>query len=267
MKSDPATSLCTMDFQLIITLVGLYSVSQVTSQSIDGVRIPQRPNVGGIMGRWLMNPELKFAPDLPGPSTLIHLTRFEASHKKYLEIMEREQRKYMDQRNSTSPIVDCSLYNQYRPEEDWTLACDVTQQFLMNKEACGYDDFGFSDLQPCVMLSLDRLYNWLPMPYTNSTVPEEIKSIWHPYSIAVKCEGADPVSKDNVELSLFPEEGFHFKYFPQQDQAGWLSPVVFVQVLGTHGLVINITCSAWAANMLRSPLLNTGYVNFQVLVD
>ena len=35
-----------------------------------------------------------------------------------------------------------------------------------------------------------QVYQWLPSPYDNSSVPDNIRDLWQKYHITLKCEGA-----------------------------------------------------------------------------
>ena len=35
-----------------------------------------------------------------------------------------------------------------------------------------------------------QVYQWLPIPYDNSSVPANIRDLWQKYHITLKCEGA-----------------------------------------------------------------------------
>lgn len=74
----------------------------------------------------------------------------------------------------------------------------------------------------------------------------------------------DPVSKDNVgPIRYYPEKGFKFLYFPNTGQSEWLSPIVFINMRPMPGIVVRVTCTAYASNIKH----NIAKVSFDLLVD
>ncbi|XP_053404465.1 sodium/potassium-transporting ATPase subunit beta-1-like [Mercenaria mercenaria] len=257
---------------LCFIVLPLFFFSHGLCQTYDVLKdkLSERPHFGGVMGKYLNNPGLIFEPNVASVDGLIRFNKARPStYKIYTNRLESILLKYQNEfQYSLENVYDCAAYQGYRPQSEWNTICrhDLTELGSMCSKQQG---FGFEDGQPCIALSLERIENWLPEPYTNDTVPEKIRNDWYEYAVTVHCEGEDPVSKDNMgPILYFPAEGFHFKYFPYVGQNGWKSPIVFVRLdSATPATVVRVTCTAYAKNMKYDDLLNTGKVSFDVMVD
>lgn len=79
----------------------------------------------------------------------------------------------------------------------------------------------------------------------------------------------DHVTRENMgDLAYFPAKGFHFKYFPFLNQQGYRSPLMFLRFQNPHpGILLMITCRAFARNIVHDHVEQVGQVHFEVLVD
>lgn len=77
------------------------------------------------------------------------------------------------------------------------------------------------------------------------------------------------MSKDNIgTITYYPKHGFHFKYFPYTGERVWLNPLVFVRLEDPNpAVVLRVTCSVYAKNIVQYDNLDTGKVSFDVMVD
>lgn len=106
--------------------------------------------------------------------------------------------------------------------------------------------FEYISGRPCIFLKLNKIYNWEPEYYQKGDelpekMPQSLKShiakrktnedmrvVW------VSCEGESPADIENLGKdfefkSLGGEQGFLGKYFPFQNNPGYLQPLVAVQ--------------------------------------
>ena len=79
----------------------------------------------------------------------------------------------------------------------------------------------------------------------------------------------DASSRDNLgDVTYYPPNGFHFKYFPDIGQPSWKSPLVFVRFESpTPAVLLRIICKLYASDIIHSRILDTGTVSFELLVD
>ncbi|VDI44568.1 sodium/potassium-transporting ATPase subunit beta [Mytilus galloprovincialis] len=219
-----------------------------------------------------LSPSLGFRP-LPDSSTT--LIRFIKGNKRQYSILQDNLEAYLlfyenqNQVTDTGAMVDCKTYNKRRPQLEWDKACRFELQDL-GKKCIKQQDFGMRYGQPCVLLKLNRVFDWHPENYHNdSDIPSEIKDTYLPYYVHLKCFGVTPADEDNMgRIEYYPAGGFHFKYFPFRNQQGYRSPLVFVRFpsMSMHILVM-IECRAYARNIRQNSVERVGTVRFELLVD
>ncbi|GAV04800.1 hypothetical protein RvY_15024 [Ramazzottius varieornatus] len=144
------------------------------------------------------------------------------------------------------------------------------------------NNFGYTTGQPCVLLKLNRIFNWEPKTYSTADLPQELND-WYKRQgnnrpitqqvpqgdqIFITCEGEDPVDKEHIGPIQLSPPTISKNYFPYLKQDGYLSPVVMVQFLNPDpGFIINVECRAWAQNIRQSRIDRLGVVHFELLVD
>ena len=70
------------------------------------------------------------------------------------------------------------------------------------------------------------------------------------------------------EILIYPEQGFPFKYFPFRNQQGFRSPLAFLRFDNPHpGILLMMTCKAYARNIIHDKISEVGQISFEVLVD
>lgn len=138
--------------------------------------------------------------------------------------------------------------------------------------------------------SLSPLQNAIP---TKSVL--ELNTVW------VSCEGENPADVENIgPINYAPKRGFPSYFFPYQNTKGYLSPLVAIlferpaskylwlagacrsvleALLETPGaainsalwfpagVLINIECKAWAANIHHDRAERRGSVHFEIMID
>jgi sodium/potassium-transporting ATPase subunit beta len=163
-------------------------------------------------------------------------------------------------------------------------------------------NFEYDRGHPCVLLKLNKIYDWEPIPYQNAAqVPEQFKgtrrtdtrpvhivrsfvrsflALWQSdFSdyILVQCNGENDVDRDFIyELEYYSQlnntamGGFHRNFFPFLNQDGYRSPLVFVYFKKIEtNVLINVECRAYALNIDHSDSIEykRGSVHFELVVE
>ena len=105
------------------------------------------------------------------------------------------------------------------------------------------------------------------------------------------CEGENPADKENLgEIDYFPYPGIPIYYFPYKNQEKYLSPAVFAhlknpkskfynltslktrgyivtRVCFAEGVLISISCKAWAKNIEHETQDRVGLTHFEIMID
>ncbi|GFS55472.1 hypothetical protein NPIL_559702 [Nephila pilipes] len=219
------------------------------------------------------NPGLGFRP-LPHPdnvdSTLIWFTHGSAREWDYwADSLEDYLYPYKGGRQFGEHVHDCD----FERENDGKYVCKFIVENLGNE--CTYaNHFGYDLGRPCILLKINRIYGWKPVPYTNTTfpptMPDHIRDHYDPNYVYISCAGENPADKENIgPIRYFPEHGAIPKYyFPFTNLDGYLSPFVYVRLeKPATGVLINIECKAWAANIRHDRTDRLGSVHLEMLID
>eukprot|EP00088_Acartia_fossae_P014187 TRINITY_DN17568_c0_g1_i1.p1 TRINITY_DN17568_c0_g1~~TRINITY_DN17568_c0_g1_i1.p1 ORF type:complete len:361 (-),score=43.30 TRINITY_DN17568_c0_g1_i1:95-1177(-) len=184
-------------------------------------------------------------------------------------------------------------------------SCEFNIEWLSHQgqdiKCISAEHYGYYFGKPCMLLKMNRVYDWRPDPYTidevrnHTTMPKMLKAdieqvyqekcsgkegTWGedqyglekpcPYlnMVWLHCDGENHPDKENIgRVTYTPWRGFPGYYFPYRNQIGYLSPVVMVQLKNpAPGVIMNIQCSAWARNIGHRKNRN-GMVHFEFLMD
>jgi sodium/potassium-transporting ATPase subunit beta len=139
------------------------------------------------------------------------------------------------------------------------------------------DSYGYKDGKPCVMLKINRVFNWVPEPLQGMTNKYGdngtalLGDRYDPHYIGVSCEGENDGDKDNIgHMNFYPDpgHGFSYQYFPYKNYKNYRSPLVFVQFPKVkEGVVIQIWCKIWAYNIMFHKNDKAGSVHFELMVN
>lgn len=183
-------------------------------------------------------------------------------------------------------IIDCAFDRRPGPKQ----ICKVDPDKLLTGPCTKSNNYGFEEGKPCMLLKLNKIYGWNPKPYENSTylakaedVPKELVAYVEAResdpdpnvraetgnAVYVWCEGENPADIENIgPIDYYPSAAIPNYYFPYYDQNGYLSPVVFAHLSNpTHGVLISISCKAWAKNIEHNVLERRGTTHFEILID
>jgi len=228
------------------------------------------------------NPGLGFRPrprDENVESTLIWFKQGANEHNwkhwtdsltKFLEPYERANSESADR---GAHVVQCGQNGTH--EDDKFCYFDIK---AIDNNCTKGQDFGYKRGDPCVLIKLNRIYNWRPRPFeatdfsNNKDIPDLVRDGYARNKsdmIYITCEGENAADKENIgPVHYYPQQGIEFKYFPFTNQPGYLSPFVFVHFLKpTPGVLINIECKAWAKNIRHDRMDREGSVHFELLID
>jgi sodium/potassium-transporting ATPase subunit beta len=177
-------------------------------------------------------------------------------------------------------VDDCKRGQQ--PEKGKFCPFNYKDLFQDRNDRCSSsNNYGYDLGTPCILVKLNRIYGWVPKPYTKeeaakeTKIPPKIKAAIEKASgpkdegVYISCEGENPADKENIgELSYAPSQLIHKTYFPYTNQPGYLSPFVMVQFKQpARGVLINVECKAWASNIRHERQDREGSVHFELLID
>ncbi|XP_041350520.1 sodium/potassium-transporting ATPase subunit beta-like [Gigantopelta aegis] len=232
-------------------------------QTMDG----QYPKLMGTDSLLKGNPGVGFKPMPDVDTTLIRYERSDAKQvKPYVDHINKFIKKYEEPKDSDN-IVNCSG-NAMRMTE--TTACKVDLAEVIEK--CG-EDYGYAKGKPCILLKLNKIFDWIPLPYEGDdlpgNMPEDLKQIYDNSSVWIACEGENPGDQDNLgKIEYYPSQGFSMRYYPYRNQKGYLQPLIMAHLKNmVHHVGIMIECKAWARNIEHSRMHVQGSIHFEILVD
>ncbi|XP_001604224.1 sodium/potassium-transporting ATPase subunit beta-2 [Nasonia vitripennis] len=142
--------------------------------------------------------------------------------------------------------------------------------------------YGFNNSSPCIFIKLNRIYDWIPEYYNDSSdlpdeMPQDLKdhiktvdksklnTVW------VSCRGENPLDRETIgELEYYPRsQGFPGFYYPFVNTPGYLSPVVAVHLKRPmRNIIISVECRAWAKNIIYKSKRGekAGSVHFELYI-
>lgn len=167
----------------------------------------------------------------------------------------------------TQNIVECSFGNDPKSGEE----C-VFRRLWLGGRCHEEDGWGYSQRQPCFLLTFNEPKDWVPEPYTSpDELPEEMPTSLRTYIqsrfthnyptqfLWVSCTGEYPADTEYMgEVMLYPWPGFPVYYFPVRHATNPHSvPMLALHLLEPHrNILIGITCHFWAKN-LKPPHIAT----------
>lgn len=163
--------------------------------------------------------------------------------------------------------IDCRRDQTTTPEKVCYFPFGKGQEEICSSER----QYGYPEGKPCVLIKLNRIYNWEPVSYTEAPqiLLDQLKDPFEQNLVYVTCAGENSADRDNIgEVNYYPNQGIAFNYFPFTNQKGYVSPFVFVQFNEINrGVLVNVECRAWAKNINFDRGDRLGSVHFEMLVD
>lgn len=234
------------------------------------------------------NPGMGFRPIPEVKSTLIHFKASDSqTYKKYITNMETILHKYHNDSGTYDYAPSCADATDILPCK-WDFAAWDTECNQGN-------DYGYADGQPCVLLKLNKIFDWEPVLFNSSnsddTDTERYKEMVkgrdakNPYDdteekhivdtdgglgVPVICEGENHGDIENIkQVQYLPAEGFRIEgYFPFKNQKGYQAPLVMAKFKNVKkNTLIQMWCKAYASNVEHDKNDRGGSVRFELLVD
>lgn len=252
----------------------------------------------GLIGK---NPGLGFRPEPPTKnieSVLIWMKVNKAGDTPHVSV-----RFYTDSLNAylkeyeniqtTGKDVDAPSncqFGQTRDNPDKYCPFDISDARKNELGPCNVasDNYGYSAGTPCVLVKMNKIYNWMPNCYANEgQVPWMVKAALkydkdNPNNMAdnqnkyfdrsmvfLTCVGENPADEENMgPVRYYPRPGYPHYYYPYTNQNGYKAPFVFVHFTNPkRGVLINVECKVWAKNLEHSRQERHASVHFEILVD
>lgn len=216
------------------------------------------------------NPGMGFRPKPIIETTLISFSvNDSSSYEKYIKNLNETLRVY-ESSVARDNAIDCDgMSPGERPDDQ---VCTFSLKNL--GDSCTYEKhYGYPEGKPCVLLKLNKVYNWSPVPLENGTEAWDVAvkqlgdRIDSDY-VGVSCAGEIDSDGDSIRnITYSPELGFSSMFFPYHKQPGYLAPVVMAQFDVVPGRLVMIWCRAWAKNIKQHRADRQGSVHFELLVD
>lgn len=219
------------------------------------------------------NPGMGFRPQPDIETTLI---RFEQGKPESYGVYTKHIHAYLDNYENENQegenYIDCTNLAEEDRDEDKVCKFDLNQLGEEDDDCIFQNEYGYEDGQPCVLLKLNKIYDWRPKLYNNETHPPESAGLgdrWDEDWVAVNCEGENPADAENMgEIEFHPALGFHKRYFPYLNQEGYRQPLVFVQFKNPkNGVLIQVTCKVWVQGITHNRNDKAGSIHFELMVD
>jgi len=158
--------------------------------------------------------------------------------------------------NLKDKAVNCTFESR-RPTDGTEQPCLFDINVVMEGTPCSPDEnFGFPTGKPCILLKLNKIFNWQPKPFANSEfregdtdqgdprkdVPEALKKMVRQWeetgtpeqkafvgrTVWVHCEGENPADREAIgPIDYYPAPGWPDYYFPYKKNEFYLQPIVF----------------------------------------
>jgi len=173
---------------------------------------------------------------------------------------------FIDEADTDSCLVPTNIYGPCSPQNP------ATPNLIT--------DFGYSRGEPCILVKINRIYNWKPAGdctgACNDNMPPELNRFRTnqpgPSRVLVWCQGQFEHDKENLgAIEYFPGPYIETKYFPFKVQKNYQSPFFMMQLKRPlAGALISIECQVYDNNIKRDDdkkAMSIGYSKFQIIID
>lgn len=136
-------------------------------------------------------------------------------------------------------------------------------------ECSASQNFSFPVGKPCILLKLNRIYGWKPIPWSEKPPNYPDGAPFEPGNVQITCEGQHDPDKEHIgHINYYPSAGISTKYYPFTNQAGYQSPYVMVQFERPKlNTLIYIECKAWAQNVQHDRYNRRGMISFELFLE
>jgi sodium/potassium-transporting ATPase subunit beta len=223
-----------------------------------------RPTMTGMYSLIKQNPGMGYRPRRDYDSTLI---MFKA-------VSNSTEGKYADLIKTMMKFLEDDGYvkdNTSIPSEGNTTFS--VKEITDPGGACPLNDFGFRNGTPCVILKLNKVFDWQPDLANSSdwygNAEKALKRVPDLDYVGVSCEGENDGDVDNMgEVEFHPPNGFLRTYYPYENQKPYRAPLVFAKFKNPErGVIMQIWCKAWARNIKHHKNDKGGSTHFELFVD
>lgn len=123
------------------------------------------------------------------------------------------------------------------PNENQVCKLDVEQFGACSKS----NQYGYNNSAPCIFLKLNRIYDWEPQYYNDtSDLPDDMPTdlVEHIKELPIKarnqvwvsCRGEDGSDKEILgDIEYYPTRGFPSYFYPYKNVKNYVSPLVAVK--------------------------------------
>ena len=243
---------------------------------LDGSIIGTNPGVG-------MRPR---QPDVTIDSSMLHL-KYNAENEKASEDFETASnidwaKRYELFVKKFDNLTETRTCSGDEPETGQD-ACrfDVNTLGSCGQFPYGYQlEAGKEVVEPCVLLKINRIFEWIPEPFEDEDLDEQEEMPDHIKKqirsnrnrLYLDCQGENPVDREILigKVDYFPSnQGISFRYFPyNQAHKNYHNPVVAVKFKNLPvNTLLHIECKLWAKGIEHSRKDRRGQVHFEVYLE
>lgn len=241
-------------------------------------------NTGSIIGE---NPGLGYRPRPPADrieSTLVmfnegpgenwgHWVKELTNITEEYKIVDKEHRKNMDKTCDYGSKMEGQKFCEFK-------IGTLGTQCSKNRK------FGYEAGKPCIIVKLNKIFNWNPVTYDSSdelpeNMPKDVRAMIkkdftkpgsneiNKQNVWITCEGENPNDDENIgTVNYYPHPGMPTYFYPFMNQPGYQAPLVAVEFASIkRGVLLNIECKAWAKNILHDRKERRGSVHLELMID
>lgn len=237
-------------------------------------KAPTQQNMYSLMKS---NPGMGFRPMPNIESTLI---RFKQGLKEEYKVYTDHIDNYLEElyNQSEAKTVNCTGVRVGTDLAEGEV-CKVGRTMFGN-ECVSEKDYSYDEGMPCVLLKINKVYGWIPEPFTeaalndsSNTHAQEAKQklgdrLDEDY-VGITCEGENEADADSMgNVTYYPRLGFPSAFYPYKNQDNYRPPIVFVRFNNPkYGVLIQVWCRLWSANIKHHKNDKAGSIHFELLVD
>ncbi|OCT94741.1 sodium/potassium-transporting ATPase subunit beta-1 [Xenopus laevis] len=186
------------------------------------------------------------------------------SYKEYLDSMDKFLLKYSNAEQTSDMFEECGTtpgpYHErgaLNNDEGKKKSCIFRREWLQNCSGLNDPTYGFAEGKPCVIVKLNRIVLFKPVPPQNNSLPPEMTMNYNPYVIPIHCQGKKEEDIPKIrEVKYYGMGGFagfpltYYPYYGKLLQPEYLQPLIAVQFTNlTLDTEIRIECKAYGENI------------------
>ncbi|XP_014666699.1 PREDICTED: sodium/potassium-transporting ATPase subunit beta-like [Priapulus caudatus] len=273
-RTGKSWALITIFFAIFyLCLTGFFAINLAVFEATLNDYTPRYYGKHSILGG---NPGMGWEPQVDIEKTLVWFRSQKAyahTYKPYVDELYRFLRPYDEDKQKGEHIFNC----EGRPAPT-NRVCRFDVKKMIGNEVCKLhlDDFGYNVGKPCIVLTLNKIYNWTAELYEDTSdpglkdAPQEMKdNRFRNDYIPISCEGVYAADKEYIgKISYYPKYGFPAYFYPYTNTPGYLQPFVAIQLENPQKkTLINIECKAWAKNIEHTRQTHRGMASFEIMID